>query len=64
MPDFTMCVAEDCEFSVRCRRHSDSGTVASQEQSFANFFEHYTPNYGCLEFVSLSRLLKDRVYEL
>jgi hypothetical protein len=50
-----MCVAEDCEFSVRCRRHADSGTATSDQQSFCDFSDQYEPEYGCVEFVSIPR---------
>lgn len=34
MPDISMCGDESCPFSSQCRRHTDSGTVPHQNQSW------------------------------
>ena len=37
MPDITMCLSENCPKASQCKRHKDSGTMASTWQSYSAF---------------------------
>ena len=39
MPDFAMCVLDDCPFSKCCRRHLDSGTRPDPMQAWSFFIK-------------------------
>jgi len=54
MPDITMmCCSSNCPQSRACARHSHSGTVPAQQQSFAAFFNAGEfQEGGCRHFVA------------
>jgi hypothetical protein len=51
MPDFSMCVENNCKRSKDCRRHADSGTKPCSNQAWGasndvNDCKYYMPTKG------------------